>query len=419
MPITRPMSCWWAGVWRTRRTLSVGQVTARRAAQELHHCRHPGAGLVTRTISSISSLWPRRSGSSTKKDMITTIAVKVRDVSRIAAVSEEMEKIPDIQVVTMTQIMGTIMNLAGSARSLLLTVIAIALIISAFGIINTLLMSVNERTREFGMMKAIGASGLDIGKMVLAETVFITLAGGIIGTVAAIVGSSLIEGFVKGMLPYSPRGSLISLEPGAGRLCAGLLRGSGPGLRNLSGLQIVPADAHGSHPGWCGMSSIIEARSLSKVYRRGREEIHALKNVDFRVNEGEFVSIIGPSGSGKTALLNMLGCLDTPSGGSLRLNGIEISGLKERDLVKLRRENIGFVFQQFYLMPTLTARENIELPLLFSHKNGGKKRIDEVLQMVGLGGERRSPARTALRRRDAAGGHRPGPDQRSAHHPGG
>ena len=141
------------------------------------------------------------------------IAVKVRDVSRISAVSEEMEKVPDIQVVTMTQILGTIMNLAGSAKSLLLTVIVIALIISAFGIINTLLMSVNERTREFGMMKAIGASGSDIAKMVLMETVFITISGGIIGTFAAIVGSSLIESFVKGMLPYSPAGSLISFSP--------------------------------------------------------------------------------------------------------------------------------------------------------------------------------------------------------------
>lgn len=148
-----------------------------------------------------------------KEGKVTTIAVKVKDVSKISKVSEEMEKIPDIQVVTMTQIMGTVMNLAGSARSLLLTVIAIALIISAFGIINTLLMSVNERTREFGMMKAIGASGRDIGKMVLAETIFITLVGGIIGTVAAVVGSSLIESFVKGMLPYSPRGSFISLSP--------------------------------------------------------------------------------------------------------------------------------------------------------------------------------------------------------------
>jgi putative ABC transport system permease protein len=148
-----------------------------------------------------------------KQGKITTIAVKVKDVNRIGQVADEMEKIPDIQAVTMIQVMGTVMNLAGSARSLLLTVIAIALIISAFGIINTLLMSVNERTREFGMMKAIGASGSDIGKMVLAETLIMTVGGGTIGTVAAIVGSSLIEGFVKGMLPYSPRGSLISLSP--------------------------------------------------------------------------------------------------------------------------------------------------------------------------------------------------------------
>jgi putative ABC transport system ATP-binding protein len=132
------------------------------------------------------------------------------------------------------------------------------------------------------------------------------------------------------------------------------------------------------------MSSIIEAKNLTKIYRRGREEIQALKNVDFNVNEGEFVSIVGPSGSGKTALLNVLGFLDTPTGGSLRLNGLETRELKERELVKLRRDNIGFVFQQFYLMPTLTARENIDLPLLFSRKEGKKDRIDEILQMVGL-----------------------------------
>jgi putative ABC transport system ATP-binding protein len=133
------------------------------------------------------------------------------------------------------------------------------------------------------------------------------------------------------------------------------------------------------------MSGIIVAKNLCKVYRRGREEISALKNVDFHVDEGEFVSIIGPSGSGKTALLNLLGCLDTPTSGILRLNGTETSGMKESELVRLRRQNIGFVFQQFYLIPTLTARENIELPLLFSRKTDNKKRIDEALQMVGLG----------------------------------
>jgi putative ABC transport system ATP-binding protein len=130
--------------------------------------------------------------------------------------------------------------------------------------------------------------------------------------------------------------------------------------------------------------SVLEAKDLTKIYRRGREEIYALKHVDFNVNPGDFVSIIGPSGSGKTALLNVLGCLDTPTSGSLQLNGTETNGMKETDLVKLRRDNIGFVFQQFYLMPTLTARENIELPLLFSKRDGNKSKIDDVLEMVGL-----------------------------------
>jgi len=99
------------------------------------------------------------------------------------------------------------------------------------------------------------------------------------------------------------------------------------------------------------------------------------------------VAIVGPSGSGKTTLLNLLGCLDTPTEGSLRINGIEINGLKEKDLVKLRRENIGFIFQQFFLLPTLTVRENIELPLLFSQKSNyksGKDRIDELTELVGF-----------------------------------
>lgn len=130
--------------------------------------------------------------------------------------------------------------------------------------------------------------------------------------------------------------------------------------------------------------NVLEAKGLNKIYRRGSEKIYALKDVDFSVNQGEFVSIIGPSGSGKTALLNVLGCLDTPTSGSLQLNGTEIRGLKESDLVKLRRDNIGFVFQQFYLMPTLTAKENIELPLLFSRKDGNNNKIDRVLDMVGL-----------------------------------
>ncbi len=129
---------------------------------------------------------------------------------------------------------------------------------------------------------------------------------------------------------------------------------------------------------------VILAKELTKIYHRGSEDIHALKDVSFAIGKGEFAAIVGPSGSGKTTLLNLLGCLDTPTRGSLRLNDIEVNGLKEKKLVKLRRENIGFVFQQFYLLPTLTVRENIELPLLFSKKNGYKSQIDDVIELVGL-----------------------------------
>jgi putative ABC transport system permease protein len=144
---------------------------------------------------------------------ISAIGVRVTDISAIPAVSLEMEKIPDIQVVTMAQVTGTIMSLVGAARTLILSVIVVALVISASGITNTLLMSVNERTREFGVMKAIGASGTDIARLVLTETLIITGIGGVLGTGLAIIGGSLIEGFVRSSIPYAPAGQFISLDP--------------------------------------------------------------------------------------------------------------------------------------------------------------------------------------------------------------
>jgi len=181
-----------------------------------------------------------------KPDQITTIAIRINDISRISEISKELENIPDIQVVTMTQVMGTIMNLVGSARTLIISVIIVAIIISAVGIINTLLMSVNERTREFGMMKAIGASGLDIGRLVLIETLFITVIGGIIGLLLAMLGSSLIEAFVKGIIPYSPAGRLMAPEPGLVGLCLlfsvviGFICGIYPAIRSS---RLTPMEA--------------------------------------------------------------------------------------------------------------------------------------------------------------------------------
>jgi putative ABC transport system ATP-binding protein len=130
--------------------------------------------------------------------------------------------------------------------------------------------------------------------------------------------------------------------------------------------------------------SLIQARELTKIYRRGSEEIHALRGVSLTVEPGEFIAIVGPSGSGKSGLMNLLGCLDTPSGGSLFLNEIEVTSMKERERVKIRRDTIGFVFQQFFLIPTMTAKENLELPLLFSRKKPDPEKTEEILTLLGL-----------------------------------
>ena len=129
---------------------------------------------------------------------------------------------------------------------------------------------------------------------------------------------------------------------------------------------------------------IIVTRGLCKEYRRGSERVHALNQADFSVGEGEFVSIVGPSGSGKSTLLQLLGLLETPTAGSINICGTEAGGLSEHDLVKLRRNNIGFVFQQFLLLPTLTVRENIELPLLFNRKDVKREKIAEIIEILGL-----------------------------------
>jgi putative ABC transport system ATP-binding protein len=129
---------------------------------------------------------------------------------------------------------------------------------------------------------------------------------------------------------------------------------------------------------------IIAAKGLAKSYNRGSEQVHALRAVDLSIGKGEFVSIVGPSGSGKSTLLHLLGLLEAPSAGSISLEGKETAGLKERDLVKVRRGGIGFVFQQFLLLPTLTVEENIELPLLFSRKPVRRDMIKGIMDMLEL-----------------------------------
>ncbi len=148
-----------------------------------------------------------------KEGKITAIALKVDDLSQTMAIAGSLEKIPDLQVITMAQVTGTILSLIGSARTLLYSVMALAVIISGSGIANTLLMSISERTREFGMLKAIGASGMAVGRLVLTETLIITTAGGVVGVIGAAVAGPLVENYVRSSLPYAPAGRLILPDP--------------------------------------------------------------------------------------------------------------------------------------------------------------------------------------------------------------
>ena len=124
--------------------------------------------------------------------------------------------------------------------------------------------------------------------------------------------------------------------------------------------------------------SYIELRSLYKIYKQGQNEVFALNGLSAEINRGEFLAILGPSGSGKSTLLHILGGLDSPSKGSVIVDGTDISEYSDRELAKYRRKTVGFVFQSFNLLPALTVRENIEMPVLIDEGTIDKEYIEEI-----------------------------------------
>ncbi len=131
---------------------------------------------------------------------------------------------------------------------------------------------------------------------------------------------------------------------------------------------------------------IIQAEQVRKLYRMPAEEIHAVDGVDLSVRQGAFIALMGPSGSGKTTLLDVLGCLTSITDGRLTLFGRDVSRAGEAELVAVRRQHLGFVFQDFLLIPSLTALENVEAPLIFARKPVDRDRPRALLERVGLGG---------------------------------
>jgi len=130
--------------------------------------------------------------------------------------------------------------------------------------------------------------------------------------------------------------------------------------------------------------SVIVAERLTKIYKLLAEEIYAVRDVDLEVKAGDFIAVMGPSGSGKTTLLDSLGCLTTITSGSLKVLGKDVSQARENTLVSMRRKFLSFIFQDFLLIPTLTAVENVQLPLLFARAKQQNERAIELLKRVGL-----------------------------------
>lgn len=130
--------------------------------------------------------------------------------------------------------------------------------------------------------------------------------------------------------------------------------------------------------------SLLEVKSVSKIYGKGNNAVHALKDIKFSVDKGEYIAIVGESGSGKSTLLNIIGALDTPTEGNVIINNKDLFSMKDSELTVFRRRNIGFVFQGFNLIPELTVEQNIIFPVLLDYKKPDRKYLEELLNILGL-----------------------------------
>ena len=140
------------------------------------------------------------------------------------------------------------------------------------------------------------------------------------------------------------------------------------------------------------MEHLIELRNVYKIYPMGGEEVHALDGISLTIDQGEFVAIVGQSGSGKSTCMNIIGCLDVPTSGTYHLGGVDVSTMNDDQQAEIRNKMLGFIFQQYNLIPKLTVRENVELPLLYAGVGAEerRRRAEESLERVGLAGKERN-----------------------------
>ena len=313
----------------------------------------------------------------------------------------------------------------------------IVLAITATVIVNTLIMAVFERTREIGILSAIGMKGGRIMAMFFAESSLLAVGGIVMGLV---LGGLLVSlrrhryGFYIGNYGHRPASCIgeriyayLTLEryrhpdhhwPLSSPCWRRSTRRCWPPAWNPS--KPCTAGSKSNYEKEINNMEVTKIENVTRVFKIGKVETQALRGVSLSIESGEFTALVGPSGSGKTTLLQLIGCLDQPTSGQVFINGKDVSRLNRNQRADMRRGTIGFIFQFFALIPTLTAYENVEMPLLLTGQSAAERRerVTELLEAVDLTDRAHHRPDQLSGGRAAARGHRPRPGHQTGAHPG-
>ena len=362
---------------------------------------------------------------------VNTIYVSAASATDIPAVQKEISKAPAAATVTdssdlASEVTGSLASTASLASNLGKW-LSVAVLIAAFLLASLLTMAaVARRVREFGTLKALGWRSRRIVGQVMGESIAIGIAGGAAGVALGYAGVTVIDklapklsatvGTANGASVTGPgqggggtiRSALQDLTTSAHTVSVTLTApvdgGPDPGRRGARGrrgahrrragrLAGGPATARGrAGPGGLtrdgrGEEAMYKLSGVVKDYRKGGELVHALRGVDLVISDGEWLAIQGPTGHGKSTLLQIIGGLDRPTAGTVELDGKNLAGMREARVTQVRARSIGFVFQAFNLIPTLTAAENVEVALVPLGVGAAerKARAQRALIAVGLG----------------------------------
>ena len=264
-------------------------------------------------------------------------------------------------------------SVAGIFTALLGGSAAISLVVGGIGIMNIMLVSVTERTREIGIRRAIGARSSDILLQFMIEAIVLSLCGGLLGVGLGIVASLLINlalGWKAGLALDALLASLLFC------LVIGVFFGAYP-ARKAALLDPITA-LRNDKP-------MLRLEKIGKTYRMVDLVIPVLRGIDLTILQGDYIAIMGASGSGKSTLMNVLGCLEQPSEGHYYFDACDITKIADDERTDLRNYRIGFVFQQFNLLPRLTALQNVMLPMVYAGYARGERRQRAQRMLVDVG----------------------------------